>query len=85
MELDLRTAEAVTLTIRDRGPGVTATVAPHLFDRFYRGEEAGPARGTGLGLAIARAAAEAHGGRLEFVGNDPGAVFRLTLPRPEVR
>jgi len=49
--------------------------------RFFRGD---PARqrsvGTGLGLAIAKSAAQAHGGRLEFLGNTPGAVFRLTLP-----
>lgn len=81
VELDIQTAGEVTLTVRDRGAGVTPAAAPHLFDRFYRGDQAGPARGTGLGLAIAKAAAEAHGGRLEFVGNDPGAVFRLTLPR----
>ena len=40
---------------------------------------------TGLGLAIAKAAAGAHGGRLEFVRNDPGAVFRLVLPPAATR
>lgn len=67
--------------IRDEGPGIAEEQTSHLFDRFYRAD---PARtrggGTGLGLAIARAAAEAHGGRLEFAGNAPGAVFRMTLP-----
>ena len=50
--------------------------------RFFRGRprRASGIEGTGLGLAIARAGAEAHGGRLEFLGNAPGAVFRLTLP-----
>lgn len=86
VELDIATADAVTLTVRDQGPGVAAAVVPHLFDRFFRGDDPSrPASGTGLGLAIARAAAAAHRGRLEFIGNDPGAVFRLTLPRPEVR
>jgi two-component system OmpR family sensor kinase len=72
--------EAV-LTVRDEGPGISAEHVPRLFDRFFRAD---PARqrgtGSGLGLAIARAGAEAHGGRLEFAGNAPGAVFRLTLP-----
>lgn len=82
VELAIATADAVTLTVRDQGPGVARAVVPHLFDRFFRGDDSSrPATGTGLGLAIARTAAEAHGGRLEFVGNDPGAVFRLTLPR----
>jgi two-component system OmpR family sensor kinase len=69
------------LTVRDDGAGLPAEFLPHLFVRFFRGD---PARrrdeGTGLGLAIAKAGAEAHGGRLEFVGNAPGAVFRLSLP-----
>jgi two-component system OmpR family sensor kinase len=72
--------EAV-LTVRDEGPGIPPEHASRLFHRFFRAD---PARqrsaGAGLGLAIARAAAEAHGGRLEFMGNAPGAVFRLTLP-----
>lgn len=84
IELDIGSAAEVTLSVRDQGPGVAAAMVPHIFDRFFRGDDSSrPATGTGLGLAIARAAAEAHGGRLEFVGNDPGAVFRLTLPRPE--
>lgn len=66
--------------VRDTGPGIAAEHAPHLFDRFYRGDPSRPrAEGSGLGLAIARAAAEAHGGTLEFLGNDPGAIFRLSL------
>jgi two-component system OmpR family sensor kinase len=82
VDLDIRSGAEVELTVRDRGPGVSAEDAAQLFNRFFRGNGAGRLTGgTGLGLALARAAAEAHGGRLEFVGNDPGAVFRLTLPR----
>jgi two-component system OmpR family sensor kinase len=67
--------------VRDTGPGILPDQAPHLFDRFYRGDPSRPrTEGSGLGLAIARAAAEAHGGTLEFLGNEPGAVFRLSLP-----
>jgi heavy metal sensor kinase len=73
--------DTVRLTVRDQGPGVPREHQSQLFDRFFRGPS--PRRNgdsTGLGLAIAKAAAEAHGGRLEFRGNDPGAVFQLTLP-----
>jgi len=83
VELEIGGAEDVTLTVRDHGPGVAPADVPRLFNRFYRGDGAWhQAGGTGLGLAIARAAAQAHGGRLEYVGNAPGAVFRLSLPRP---
>jgi two-component system, LuxR family, sensor kinase FixL len=37
-----------------------------------------------MGLAISRSIAEAHGGRLSAMPNQPrGAVFRLTLPVEE--
>lgn len=69
------------VTVRDHGPGIPPEQMPHLFARFFRGDPARPrAEGSGLGLAIARAGAEAHGGTLEFLGNAPGAVFRVMLP-----
>ncbi|MGQ0702225.1 MAG: sensor histidine kinase [Gemmatimonadales bacterium] len=72
---------AAALVVQDEGPGIPPEQVPLLFQRFFRGD---PARrrgeGSGLGLAIAKAGVEAHGGRLEFVGNTPGATFRLTLP-----
>jgi two-component system OmpR family sensor kinase len=79
--LELDSAESPGLTVRDQGPGVAEADQPHLFNRFFRGDRhPRDSASTGLGLAIAKAAAEAHGGRLEFVGNTPGAVFRLVLP-----
>lgn len=69
------------LTVRDQGPGVSPEDRARLFNRFFRGGSQPPGvTSSGLGLAIARAAAVAHGGRLEFLGNDPGAVFRMLLP-----
>ena len=74
-------AGASVVEVEDSGPGIAPEHAPHVFDRFYRGD---PARsrgsGAGLGLPIARAIAEAHGGRLELVRAAPGALFRVTLP-----
>ncbi len=79
--LDVANGMDASVTVRDQGPGVPADHAPQLFTRFFRGNPARPrAEGTGLGLAIAKAGAEAHGGRIEFIGNEPGAGFRLTLP-----
>ncbi|QTE31323.1 HAMP domain-containing protein [Pengzhenrongella sicca] len=77
-------ARAVAVTVRDRGVGLTAQEAEHVFDRFWRAD---PARartmgGTGLGLAISLEDARLHGGWLEAWGQPGrGACFRLTLPR----
>ena len=50
------------LTVRDHGPGFDEQDLPHVFDRFYRADEARRLPGSGLGLAIVRQTAEAHGG-----------------------
>ena len=60
-----------TLTIRDHGPGFDETDLPHVFDRFYRADNARGMPGSGLGLAIVRQAAEAHGGWVT-AANAPG-------------
>jgi signal transduction histidine kinase len=86
ISLEIESGDAVGLSVRDQGPGVPPGDQVQLFDRFFRGEARDrDGNSTGLGLAIAKAAAEAHGGRLEFVGNDPGAVFRLVLPAGVMR
>ena len=82
VEVRCRSADRVVrVEVDDSGPGIAVEHAPHVFERFYRGDPArSPGSGTGLGLPIARAIAEAHGGSLELVRTAPGALFRLTLP-----
>lgn len=71
------------VSITDRGIGIPAEALPHLFDRFYRAENArtGSAQGLGLGLYIAKSLVEAHGGEMwveSVVGE--GSTFTFTLP-----
>jgi two-component system sensor kinase FixL len=67
----------VQITVSDRGPGVAAGIAPHLFAPFCTTKTAG----TGLGLAMSRTIARAHSGTLDYRPNVPsGACFILTLP-----
>lgn len=62
--------------VADHGPGIDATIADDLLDRFRTG-----AGSTGLGLSIVSWIAQAHGGRLDvYNADDGGAIFELVLP-----
>jgi len=80
---------AVIFEVADHGPGLTPQQAEHVFERFYRADQARTrkAGGTGLGLAIVAALVAAHGGAV-WVESPPGggATFRIALPlAPEAR
>ena len=69
------------LTVRDHGPGVPLDALPHVFERFYRSDEARALPGSGLGLAIVAQVADSHGGRVSLSNaEDGGAVAELWLP-----
>ncbi|SES09933.1 sensor histidine kinase [Actinokineospora terrae] len=69
------------LQVADAGQGISDDDLPHVFDRFYRSEEARTLPGSGLGLAIVKQAAERHGGSV-FAGRsaDGGALMAMRLP-----
>ena len=74
----------VTLEVEDSGPGMSAEVQRHVFDRFYRGER--DAHGFGLGLAIVRESVRTLGGRIELDSSPgQGTVFRIHLAPARVR
>ena len=79
------TADEVTVTIEDDGPGVPEDEREFIFHRYYRVEsESGKVSGVGLGLSIAKWAAEAHGGDIRVEGVEPrGSRFMVTLPRSQ--
>ena len=67
----------------DDGPGISEEALPHVFERFYRGDEAHTraAGGSGLGLSIAKTLVEALGGNITAGNIKPhGAHFQLYLP-----
>jgi signal transduction histidine kinase len=71
------------LTVSDTGIGIPPDELPHVFDEFFRGEEARRTvpHGTGLGMTIVRRVVEMHNGRID-VESTPGrgTAFRVTLP-----
>jgi two-component system sensor histidine kinase MtrB len=76
-------ADAVAITVRDHGIGLTPGEEKQVFNRFWRADpsRARQTGGTGLGLSISLEDARLHGGWLEAWGQPGrGAQFRLTLP-----
>ncbi|MDB5059577.1 MAG: hypothetical protein JWO59_3049, partial [Chloroflexi bacterium] len=75
--------DSVTITVSDTGIGIESRHLPHIFERFYRADEARSRghEGTGLGLAIARTAVQAHNGTID-VSSAPGegTTFTVVLP-----
>jgi signal transduction histidine kinase len=72
------------LEVRDTGVGIPPAALPHLFERFYRVDEARSRDegGAGLGLSIAESICAAHGARLEVDSElGLGSRFRLRFPR----
>ena len=70
---------AVTLKIRDNGPGIAAGCAQQIFDPFFTTKSIG--KGTGLGLAISYQILAKHQGKIEVNSQiGQGTEFVITLP-----
>jgi heavy metal sensor kinase len=71
------------IEIRDTGIGIDANDLPHIFERFYRADQARSREpgGSGLGLAIALWIVQMHGGSIEAQSTlGSGSLFRISLP-----
>lgn len=76
------------LEVSDTGIGIPPAAQPHVFDRFYRVDEARSREdgqevgGTGLGLSIVRSICSAHGAQVD-VESTPGqgSRFRVRFPQ----
>ncbi len=76
----------VRFGVADTGPGLTPEQAAHVFERFYRTDDARQRDqgGSGLGLAIAHELVRLHGGRIA-VSSALGAGSTFTFEIPIVR
>lgn len=69
------------VTVRDEGPGISPEEQSHVFDRFWRADDARALPGSGLGLSIVKRAAVRHGGSVHVdsvLGE--GSTFTFDIP-----
>lgn len=77
MTIAVEPSGAVTVSVRDSGPGIADDALPQVFDSFFSSKP----QGLGMGLAICRKIIEAHSGRIWAVNNpDGGATLAFSLP-----
>ena len=81
--LALNDANEARIHVCDTGMGIPAEHLPHIFERFYRVDEARNRNigGTGLGLSIVKAIITAHQGRIRVLSTPgQGSEFIVYLP-----
>ena len=71
------TALYTQITVRDDGPGFVREDIPHLFERFYKGKNAG-SESIGIGLAMARMIIAEQNGTVT-ADNPPGGGARFVI------
>jgi two-component system sensor histidine kinase CpxA len=79
--------QEISIKVKDSGPGIADHHLAHIFDPFYRVDEArtrnsaGQSAGHGLGLAIATSAVQRHGGRVSAKNRQSGGLeVEVVLP-----
>lgn len=65
------------ITVSDNGQGIDKEDLPHVFERFYRGKNAGD-DSVGIGLALSKAIIEKAGGTIR-VDSEPGKGSTFTI------
>lgn len=67
------------ITIQDRGTGISPKDLPHIFERFYKGENSS-AGSIGIGLALAKAIIEKNDGCISVTSEEgKGTTFSITF------
>ena len=72
---------AVTVSVRDEGCGISEEARERIFEKFYQADRSHATKGNGLGLTLAKKIVELHGGSIRADNASPrGAMFTVRLP-----
>ena len=78
------TGSGASCSVTDEGIGMCSEAAGHVFERFYRADNAreSGSGGSGLGLSIAKWIVDNHGGTIDVHSREGvGTRFTITIPR----
>jgi two-component system nitrogen regulation sensor histidine kinase NtrY len=75
LSIERRVGGGTLIEVADNGPGVPEAVRKDVFLPFFTTRAAG----TGVGLNLVRQIVVAHGGSIDLIDSDEGAVFRILL------
>ena len=66
----------IKITIKDQGIGISQKDLPHIFERFYKGENASK-DSIGIGLSLSKAIIEQDNGNISVTSNKNGTTFTI--------
>jgi signal transduction histidine kinase len=73
---------SMKLTVKDNGIGISKDDQKHLFERFFRAQNATHVQGTGLGLNIVAKYVEMMSGSINFESEqNKGTTFNIIIPQ----
>ena len=74
----------ITVSVKDKGLGISPKQLPYIFDRFFRAEKTKNLEGIGLGLFLCRQIISAHRGKVWAKSEEgKGSVFYFSIPRKQ--
>ncbi|MGO4325909.1 ATP-binding protein [Cupriavidus sp. 2TAF22] len=75
-------ADALSVSVSDRGMGIPDKDRDHIFERFVRGGNVAGTAGAGVGLYLVRLVVDLHGGEVRVTSEEGrGSCFQVRLPR----
>ena len=82
IKLDVTLTDSkIFFNIEDEGRGIPVKDQKHIFERYFRAENALLDQGTGIGLNISKTHLENIGGRISFVSEETkGTKFKIEVP-----